>query len=137
MSLDLPAVHARAVQHTQSIVDAVGAGQLHEPTPCTGWDVTQLAHHVVYGNLWVTPLVNGETIEQVGDRFEGDILSDSIADAYRTSGRTAIEAFNAPGAMDAPCAVSYGPVPGHVYCGHRLVDVFVHGWDLAKATNGN
>jgi len=30
--------------------------------------------------------------------------------------------------------VSYGPVPGSVYAGHRFIDVFVHGWDLAVAT---
>ena len=42
--------------------------------------------------------------------------------------------FRAPGAMDAMCAVSYGPVPGSVYAGHRFIDVLVHGWDLAKGT---
>jgi uncharacterized protein (TIGR03086 family) len=25
-------------------------------------------------------------------------------------------------------------VPGSVYAGHRFIDVFIHGWDLAKAT---
>jgi hypothetical protein len=29
--------------------------------------------------------------------------------------------------------VSYGPVPGSVYAGHRLLDVLVHSWDLAVA----
>ena len=33
--------------------------------------------------------------------------------------------------MDAPANVSYGPVPGRVYAGHRFIDVLVHGWDLA------
>jgi uncharacterized protein (TIGR03086 family) len=46
----------------------------------------------------------------------------------------AAAAFRAAGAMDAPCAVSYGPVPGSVYCGHRFLDVLVHGWDVAKST---
>jgi uncharacterized protein (TIGR03086 family) len=43
-------------------------------------------------------------------------------------------AFKEAGAMDRPVAVSYGPVPGSVYAGHRLIDVLVHGWDLAKGT---
>jgi len=42
--------------------------------------------------------------------------------------------FRRPGALDAPCAVSYGPVPGSVYAGHRFLDVLVHGWDLAAGT---
>ena len=36
--------------------------------------------------------------------------------------------------MQASVAVSYGPVPGEVYAGHRLIDVLIHGWDLATAT---
>jgi uncharacterized protein (TIGR03086 family) len=36
--------------------------------------------------------------------------------------------------MDAMCAVSYGPVAGAVYAGHRYIDVLIHGWDVAKAT---
>ena len=30
--------------------------------------------------------------------------------------------------------MSYGPVPGSVYAGHRFIDVLIHGWDLAVAT---
>jgi uncharacterized protein (TIGR03086 family) len=91
----------------------------------------------VSGNLWVPPLVGGETIEQVGDRFDGDVLGADFVAAYARSSEAAANAFLAPGAMEAPCAVSYGPVPGSVYCGHRIIDVLVHGWDLAYATDGN
>jgi uncharacterized protein (TIGR03086 family) len=136
MTVDLPEVHARALDNTRAIVAAIGDDQLALPTPCEDWDVKTLLHHVVYGNLWVSPLVGGETIEQVGDRLEGDILGDDFVAAYDRSADQAAAAFRASGAMDAPCAVSYGPVPGSVYCGHRLIDVLVHGWDLATATDG-
>jgi uncharacterized protein (TIGR03086 family) len=53
---------------------------------------------------------------------------------YDASAREADAAFRAPGAMEGPCAVSYGPVPGEVYAGHRFIDVLVHGWDVAEAT---
>jgi uncharacterized protein (TIGR03086 family) len=36
--------------------------------------------------------------------------------------------------MDAPVGVSYGPVPGSIYCGHRFLDVLIHGWDVARST---
>jgi len=54
--------------------------------------------------------------------------------AYAASVPAAAAVFRRPGALDAPCAVSYGPVPGSVYAGHRFLDVLVHGWDLAVAT---
>jgi uncharacterized protein (TIGR03086 family) len=137
MSVDLPEVHARALDNTRRIVAAIRREQFGDPTPCDDWDVEELLAHVVSGNLWVAPLVGGETIEEVGDRLDGDVLGADHVTAYGRSADEAAAAFGAPGAMDAPCAVSYGPVPGSVYCGHRLIDVLVHGWDLAEATGGN
>ena len=66
--------------------------------------------------------------------LDGDVLGDDPVAAYDGSAEAAAAAFEAPGALDAPCAVSYGPVPGSVYAGHRLLDVLIHGWDLATAT---
>lgn len=132
--MDLPSSHAAALERTARTVGGIGADQWSLPTPCEQWDVRLLLNHVVSGNLWVHELVGGHTIEEVGDRLDGDRLGADPADAYAASAELAADAFSAPGAMQAPCAVSYGPVPGEVYCGHRLIDVLVHGWDLAEAT---
>jgi uncharacterized protein (TIGR03086 family) len=134
MAVDLPKVHERALEHTYRYVDGVGADQWHAATPDAEWDVRTLVNHIVAGNFWVTPLVTGKTIAEVGNRYDGDVLGDDPAAAYRQSAKEAAEAFNAPGAMQAPCAVSYGPVPGEIYAGHRFIDVLIHGWDLAKGT---
>jgi uncharacterized protein (TIGR03086 family) len=134
MDLNLPDMHRRALQSTRAIVAAIGDDQWQAPTPCDDWDVRALLDHIVTGNEWVPPLVGGQTIEEVGDRLDGDQLGADPAAAYEASAAAADGAFSSDGAMDAPCAVSYGPVPGSVYCGHRLVEVLVHGWDLAKAT---
>jgi uncharacterized protein (TIGR03086 family) len=107
------------------------------PTPDDDWDVRALVGHVVAGNLWATELAAGRTIEQVGDRLDGDVLGADPRGAFEASAASAAAAFEAPGALDAPCAVSYGPVPGRVYAGHRLVDVLIHGWDLAVALDAD
>ncbi|MBV8295702.1 MAG: TIGR03086 family protein [Acidimicrobiia bacterium] len=134
MAVDLPSVHERALENTGRYVAGVKKSQWRDPTPDEEWDVHALLNHIVSGNFWVSPLVEGKTISEVGDRYDGDLLGDDPAAAYEQSAKEAAAAFNAPGAMSAPCAVSYGPVPGEVYAGHRFIDVLVHGWDLAKAT---
>ena len=134
MAVDLPKVHEQALEHTRKYVAGVQEGKWHGPTPDEEWDVHQLVNHIVSGNFWVTPLVEGKTIGEVGSRYDGDLLGDDPVAAYQQSAKEAAAAFNAPGAMAAPCAVSYGPVPGEIYAGHRFVDVLIHGWDLAKAT---
>jgi uncharacterized protein (TIGR03086 family) len=93
-----------------------------------------LVNHVVAGNLWAAELASGRTILDVGDRLDGDVLGDVPLDAYDRSADVAACAFEAPGALEAPCSVSYGPVPGSVYAGHRFIDVLIHGWDIAAAT---
>jgi uncharacterized protein (TIGR03086 family) len=132
--MDLPSLHDRALSAVGAYVAGIGEDQWHNDTPCEDWDVRRLVEHLVVGNVWVEPLVAGETIEQVGDRFDGDVLGDDPVAAYTASAESARAAFHREGAMEAPCAVSYGPVPGEIYAGHRLIDLVVHGWDVAEAT---
>ena len=134
MGLEIDDAHGRALADTGRLVAGVRDDQWGLPTPCDDWDVRTLVHHIVYGNFWVAPLMGGETIEEVGDRFEGDILGDDAEAAYIASAAAADAAVRADGALDAPAAVSYGPVPGRVYASHRFLDVLVHGWDLAMGT---
>ena len=131
---DIAELHAQALGQTGRIVAGINPGQWQAGTPCAGWDVHALLNHLVAGNLWAAELAAGATIEDVGDRLDGDMLGADPAASYATSAAAAAAAFRGPGALDAPCAVSYGPVPGSVYAGHRFLDVLVHGWDLAVAT---
>jgi uncharacterized protein (TIGR03086 family) len=130
---DLSELHRDALAVTRAIVAAVTPEQWGLPTPCDGWTVRELVNHLVSGNWWVAELVAGRSIDEVGDSLEGDLLGDDPLAAYVESAGAADAAFSAPGAMEASCAVSYGPVAGSVYAGHRFVDVLVHGWDLAIA----
>lgn len=134
MALDLPELHDRALARTRRYVDGIRGDQWQLPTPDEDWDVRELVNHIVSGNFWAGELARGRTIEEVGDRLDGDVLGDDATAAYDESASAASEAFRAPGAMEAACAVSYGPVPGEVYAGHRLIDVLIHGWDVAKAS---
>lgn len=133
-AMDLPQLHAQALEHTKGFVGGVGADQWDQPSVCEGWSVRELVAHVVSGNLWVPELVGGKTIDEVGDRLDGDVLGDDAVAAYDASAGAAAAAFREEGAMERPVAVSYGPVPGEVYCGHRFIDVLIHGWDIAKST---
>jgi uncharacterized protein (TIGR03086 family) len=134
MSDDLPEVHARALDSCRRAVAGVGDDQWDQQSDCEDWTVRELVNHIVTGNYWAAELAAGLSIEDVGDRLDGDVLGTDPLRAYDDSSMVAAAAFRAPGAMEAPCAVSYGPVPGEVYCGHRFLDVLIHGWDVASST---
>jgi uncharacterized protein (TIGR03086 family) len=131
---DIALLHRKALDATGRVVAGIRPDQLSVRTPDDDWDVRALLNHVVAGNLWAGELAAGKTIADVGDRLDGDVIGDDPSAAYDASAKVAADVFEAPGALDAPCAVSYGPVPGSVYAGHRFLDVLIHGWDLATAT---
>jgi uncharacterized protein (TIGR03086 family) len=134
MDVDLPEVHARSLDHARRAMAGIGDDQWDELSDCDPWTVRELVNHVVTGNYWAAELGSGLTIEAVGDRLDGDILGTDPLRVYDDSSLVAAAVFRAPDAMDQPCAVSYGPVPGSVYCGHRFLDVLIHGWDVAAST---
>jgi uncharacterized protein (TIGR03086 family) len=132
--MDIAQLHARASEGTRRCIEAVKDDQWHDPTPCSDWDVRTVVNHIVAENLWVPPLMEGKSIEDVGDQFEGDVLGDDALGAYDRSASAADAAFAAPGAMEVPVGVSYGPIPGKDFAEHRFFDVLIHGWDVAKGT---
>ena len=134
MDVDLPEVHAKALDRTERYVAGIRDDQWADVSVDDEWTVRELVNHVVTGNYWAAELGSGLTIEDVGDRLDGDVLGTDPLRAYDDSAIVAAAVFRAPGAMEKPCAVSYGPVPGSVYCGHRLIDVLIHGWDVATST---
>ena len=131
--IDLVDLHGRAGQATRAFVAAIQTQQWATPTNCD-IDVRALVNHVVTGHLWAAALVGGRTIAEVGDRFDGDVLGNDPLSEYDRALGEADAAFGEPHALERSCTLSYGTVPVGVYCSHRILDTFIHGWDLARAT---
>jgi len=113
-------------------VRAVRPDQWQDPTPCTEWDVRALVDHVVTEQLWAPLLLNGATIDDVGDRFDGDQLGEDPVAAWASAAAAAREAFTAPGALRRHVELSYGRRPADGYCQEMTLDLTVHAWDLAR-----
>ncbi len=75
MADDLVELHSRCGRRFAELVAGVGPGQWQDGTSCSQWDVRTLVHHLLYEQRWVPPLLDGLTIGQVGDRFEGDLMA--------------------------------------------------------------
>lgn len=113
-------------------VRAIAPGQWHEPTPCTEWDARALVNHVTTEQLWAPLLLDGATMDDVGDRFDGDQLGDDPVAAWENAATAAREAFAAPNALRRSVELSYGRRPAGGYCQEMTLDLAVHAWDLAR-----
>lgn len=130
---DLAALFRRNIELFGERVANLGGDQWHLPTPCSEWDVRALVNHVTGEQLWAPHLVAGETIDQVGDRYDGDVLGEDPAAAWRAAAPPSVAAFEQPGALDRTVHLSYGDESCREYLTQMLTDAVVHGWDLATA----
>src|SRR3954447_15472394 len=108
---DLSAKFGKATAHFGQLVHEVKDDQWGDATPCSDWDVRALVNHLVYEARWAPPLLEGATIAEIGDRFDGDLLG---ADPKATfdEARAAVGAsIEAPGTLDGTVHLSYGDTP--------------------------
>jgi uncharacterized protein (TIGR03086 family) len=133
MESELARIHRKAVEGLLANVERIGDDQWHLPTPNTEWDVRALVEHLVGGTVWVAPLMAGETIAGIGDRFSGDLVGDDPKDAFRRAATEAMAAVDEPGAVDRTVDLSRGPSPAADYILERIGDAGMHTFDLARA----
>ena len=112
----------------------VKQGAWERPTPCTEWDVRALVNHVVGGNLRYTMLLHGAAEDEVEATRAADNVGEDPVASFLTTATEVLAAFHEEGAL--------ARVTRHPRAGERtgaellvmkLLDVAVHGWDLAVA----
>lgn len=133
--MELADLHRRSVESWRSRLEAVDDSQWSLPTPCTEWDVRALVNHVVSEELWTVPLVDGATLESVGDRFDGDLLGDDPTGVGRAAATEAAAAVDRRLPEAGTVQLSFGVVPIEEYVQQLSADHLVHSWDLAVATH--
>ena len=132
MTADLVGLFARAVDGFGRRFEAIGPDQWGAPTPDAEWDVRLLANHVLVEGLWAPPLLDGLTIADIGDRFDGDQLGDDPQATWRAASAAAIAAVRRDGALDGSVHVSFGDIPATEYVTQVLCDHVIHSWDLSR-----
>jgi uncharacterized protein (TIGR03086 family) len=133
--MSIAELYKRASDEFGARVHTVAAEQWALPTPCAGWDTRDLVNHVVAEDLWAVPLLGGATVEEVGDRFDGDVLGDAPAEAWDRAVGGALGAI--PSDLARTVHVSFGEIPASEYLSQLVADHLVHAWDLARAIGGD
>ncbi|HEY3141790.1 MAG TPA: TIGR03086 family metal-binding protein [Acidimicrobiales bacterium] len=134
--MDVVSLHQRSVAEFLCRLDTVG-DQWTARTPCSEWDVRALVNHVVVEDLWTVPLMDGATVEEVGDRFDGDMLGDDPVALGRAAAEAAMMATASGVVAGRTVHLSFGDTPAEEYAYQLAADHLIHGWDLAIATGGD
>jgi uncharacterized protein (TIGR03086 family) len=130
--MDLNTVYSRTVERWTDVVNAVRDDQWDAPTPCSEWSVRNLVNHVTSEDLWTVPLVEGSTIEQVGSRFDGDVLGDDPVTGSTDAAKAATSAVASGLAQGGVVHLSFGDTDVSEYVWQLAADHLVHSWDLSS-----
>jgi uncharacterized protein (TIGR03086 family) len=130
--MDVPEIYARCSAAFGERVHLVG-DRWGAPSGLPGWDVRALVNHLVNEERWTPELFGGATVEQVGDRFDGDLLGADPVGTYDAAAATALATVREPGATGRIVHLSFGDRPGSEYALQLSADHLVHAWDLARA----
>ena len=122
---------ARACASTGGMLTNVTRDQLTHPTPCDDWRVHDLIDHIVGATDFFADLAErGSSAE--GREWPSYSDGEFIAAFGRQASRV-VAAFSAPGVMERIMLLPTGPAPGSRCIEVATGEIFVHGWDLAKA----
>jgi uncharacterized protein (TIGR03086 family) len=122
----------QACESTRIILGNVASEQLALPTPCDEWPVRDLIDHIVAATRFFADIAGAETAAE-GEDLPRYADTDFVT-AFGQQARRAIAAFSAPAAMERIMALPTGPAPGSRCIQVATGEIFIHGWDLARAT---
>jgi uncharacterized protein (TIGR03086 family) len=103
------------------------------PTPCSEWDVRALVNHVVGANVRYQLLLHGAPTEQVEATRTVDHLGDDAVVSFVATADAVVACFREDGALERVAHHVTGDRTGQQLLSMRILDVAIHGWDLACA----
>lgn len=103
---------------------------MRNSTPCSKWNVSRLINHLVGGQFYFLGILAGEirTIEST------DFSKSNFLKAFDNGTNLCMEAFAQEGVMSEILTLPSTQVTGFSFVRVAVTDIFVHGWDLARAT---
>jgi len=122
----------------QSIVSTLGnvnVSQLSASTPCVEWTVQKLINHNINVQTFLHATLTGQTMDP-GSMFQvdGPIPQEGAEAALKSITDTVISAAQG---MDLSTVVTtpFGEMPAGHFIMMPMMDMVIHRWDLASATN--
>jgi uncharacterized protein (TIGR03086 family) len=134
MAPNLVQLHEQALSFMTKVIHGVPDDAWNRQSPCEKWSVRDVVNHITAENFWAEPLMDGKTVEEVGDRFDGDVLGSDPKASWGQAAKEASVAFGVAGATRKTVHVSWGEISGKEYLEQMTTDLIVHGWDIAKGS---
>jgi len=130
--MDPISVLRKAVDQTGRIVAGVKPDQLLGSTPCADWDTRALLNHTIgvvemFDDAAQTKPFNGSI-------FANDNVGEDPGASYEQRASILRDTLSQTDVLDRTWTMPFGEVPGVVGAGFATLELFQHGWDVARAS---
>lgn len=123
---------AQAVAQAGGCVPHIQPRDLENPTPCSEWNLRALLNHLLGELLWIPEILSGKTVEEVGDKFNGDLIGKNLQASWRSAVEAASQAV-ATVDLNKTVHLSYKDTSAEGYIYEVAGDILIHGWDVAQS----
>jgi uncharacterized protein (TIGR03086 family) len=126
-----------ADQALKAVVDQIRDDQWDlvvpdDMTRTPGITLRQIINYHAYDDAWVPDVLAGKTKEEVGDRYDGDLLGDHAKLNFASIAETAVLAVGDFDDPDRVVHLSYGDWPAREYLKHITSFRGLRAHDIAK-----
>lgn len=106
---------------------------LDSATPCTEWDVKELGNHMTGFLAYSAAAATKNTPLPEGGEAP-DFTAGDWSTTYKNLADKLVAAWSTPGSMEGETVFGPGPLAAQYAAGVTLMELVVHGWDLAAAS---
>ena len=112
------------------IISKIRTSDFGRSTPCSDWNVKQLAAHLLYELSWVSDIVTGKTIDEVGDKYDGNLVGINLFNSWNNAASKALSSVeNAD--LKSIAHLSFADVTNDYYIWQFGGELLIHAWDLS------
>ncbi|HEY7486546.1 MAG TPA: TIGR03086 family metal-binding protein [Streptosporangiaceae bacterium] len=126
--------YQRALDGFETVLGEVPPDGWAAPSPCAGWSARDVAGHLIGGQYMIRALALG--VERPETNAEpGQFAGTDPMESWRKARKDCAAALT-PEALRRPIPMGrLGDVPLHDFLGGYILELLVHTWDLAQATD--
>lgn len=130
------ALMRRTFDQSAAVIGAVRPERLGTPTPCSEFDVRALIGHMLFAAERAATAGRREPIATDGEPVIAGLPDSEWTPAFGRAAARALEAWDAPGALDGEIVLPFGTFPAPVVASIYNLEQVTHAWDLAAAAGG-
>lgn len=130
--MDSKKFYVNCLTFTNNVVAQIKPKDSTNSTPNTEWNLHDLLNHMVYELAWLAEILQGKTIAEVGNKYDGDLINGNILqfwNKYYIFAANTVEHAD----INATVHLSYKDCLAGEYIKEVAGDILIHSWDVAKS----